>query len=237
MNIHIFIISWTGQHEKAKVIEQCLSNKNCFVTVIYSDVDDNLVPDTRWVRVANENFFGQKFETALSLFNSDVMIIVTADAQSDDWRKFLDACRNAFEFHKNIGVWSPHVDFSFWSPEKTIFGVVEGTNLIQVTQTDIIVLAMSNEVVERLRLLNYKKNKFGWGVPTIACAHCHQKGRYAVIDVSVKIFHPKGTGYSKKEALAQKKDFLEQMSAAELAHMTRVVDLQRLSPQMVNFTP
>jgi len=71
-------------------------------------------------------------------------------------------------------------------------------------------------------LLNYKRNKFGWGIPTIACAYCHYKSQYVVIDTNVKIVHPKGTGYSKREALTQKVEFLKQMSAEEVHNLMRV---------------
>ena len=155
ISLQVFIISWSGQHENAALIERCCS-PHFPVLVIYSDRDDAIVPNAKWIRVTDDHFFGHKFLRALTELNGDVICFITADARYPDWSFMLKTCKRAFEQHEELGVWAPDVDFSPYNHDRNVLAHVAGTNLVKVVQTDSIVWAFSRAVAERLRSLDLR---------------------------------------------------------------------------------
>jgi hypothetical protein len=215
LSLQVFVISWSGKHENAALIERCCTAEFP-VSVIYSDRDDAVVPNAKWIRVTDDCFFGYKFNRALPEFDGDVIAFITADAQYNDWSGLLKNCQQAFERYKELGVWAPDVDFSPYNHDWNVLAQVAGTNFIKVVQTDSIVWAFSQAVADRLKSLDFRLNNFGWGVDVVASAYCHAMGKLVLVDKGIKVFHPKGTAYSQAEARGQCVEFLRQMSGAEL---------------------
>ena len=233
LSLQVFVISWSGQHENAALIERC-----CWpdfpVSVIYSDRDDTIVPNAKWIRVTDDCFFGYKFSRALAEFDGDVICLITADARCRDWLGLLKTCQRTFKQYEELGVWSPDVDFSPYNHHWNVLAQAAGTNFIKVVQTDSIVWAFSHAVADRLRSLELRLNNFGWGIDTVASAHCHAMAKLVLVDKSIKVFHPKGTAYSQDEARRQCVEFLRQMSEAELVawQKTQKVTEHHLYPRV-----
>jgi SEC-C motif len=230
LSLQVFIISWTGQHENAALIERCCL-PDFPVSVIYSDRDDRIVPNAEWIRVTDNYFAGYKFSRALTEFDGDIMCIITADARYCNWSSLLKNCKRAFTLYGELGVWSPDVDFSPLNQNWNVLVEVEGTDFIKVVQTDSIVWAFSRAVADRLRSLDLRLNNLGWGIDIVASAHCHSTAKLVLVDKSIRVFHPRGTGYSVGEAGRQCVDFLRQMSEAELIAWTQKATYQHLYPR------
>ena len=212
--VHVFIVSWTGQHSNAAVIEQALTDAGYGAVVIYSDRDDNVVPNQSWIRVPDIFFFGQKFESIIHRFDGQILLIIAADAVSHDWGRLVRECALAYREHPNLGIWSPSIDYSTWTLWHSM-GVIKGSSLHKILQTDSIVWAMSKRVVERMKTLDYRSNIYGWGIDTAASMFCHAIDLLVTMDADLSVLHPKGSGYSQDVARDVGFKFCEQMSINE----------------------
>jgi hypothetical protein len=56
---------------------------------------------------------------------------------------------------------------------------------------------------------------YGWGVGWLAVACAYANQRYAVVDRSIAVRHPRPRGYPSEDAARQREAFLEQMLPAE----------------------
>ena len=70
-------------------IEQALAEAEYRAVVIYSDRDDNVVPNQSCIRVPDTFFFGQKFKSIIHRFDSQILLIIAADVLSHDWGTFV----------------------------------------------------------------------------------------------------------------------------------------------------
>ena len=120
-SVHSFVISWYGKHDNAEKIIRAITPASDSVTAIYSDPDNNLYPQfsCQAIRRPNYLFFGDKFQACIDAFDSDVMLLIHADCDCDNWSEIPARCRDAVENIPNIGVWAPTIDFNYWSVERT----------------------------------------------------------------------------------------------------------------------
>ena len=230
--LHVNILAWVGHEEKARAIEQAVTPHADQVSVVYS-VPDNPphIPDT-WTTVDYECFFGCKFKAALDLHESGVMLQIQADAHSDDWGQLISRCRKAFDTHPDLGVWGPDVDYTMFTTDKVFISDFDPDNsLVSVRQTDGIVWALSEKVIDRMRDADYSGNRLGWGIDSMAIAFAYANNMLVLRDTSLLVQHPRGKGYGADEAKQQLDWFLQQMSPQEKIQMkiTRVKKPQPLS--------
>ena len=86
-----------------------------------------------------------------------------------------------------------------------------------VSQTDGIIFYYSNKVIKRLKLVNYTKNIYGWGIDWIAICFSYINNLFVIRDNLLTIKHDPGTGYSTDEANTQMEIFIStNMSPQEL---------------------
>lgn len=216
MSCEVWIVSWTGQHDNAAHIQAELDAVGASTRVIWSDRNEGLQRSgAGWLQVPNAKFLGSKFETILSHLDSDVLLMITADARHRRWASLYAQCIDAFARYPHLGIWSPIVDFSPWRIDMVKVANLPGTSLVKVVQTDSIVWALSRPVIDRLRGLDYSGNNLGWGIDALASAYCHANGLLVAMDTSVHVDHPKGTAYNTELADRQFKTFLAQLTGAE----------------------
>jgi hypothetical protein len=230
--LHVNILAWVGHEEKARAIEEAVAPHADQVSVIYS-VPDNPpdIPRT-WTTVDYECFFGCKFHKALELHTSGVMLQIQADAHIDDWGHLIRRCRDAFDTTPDLGVWGPDVDYTMYKTEKVFISDFDPARLlISVRQTDGIVWAMSDKVINRMRQADYTGNRLGSGIDAMAIAFAYANNLLVLRDTSLLVDHPKGKGYSHEEAREQLLWFLNQMTPQEKIQMkiTRIKKTQPLS--------
>jgi hypothetical protein len=215
LQVWAYIISWTGREDAARHIAARLVGEVDRLTVVYSNASGSTAsgPGT-WQQVPDEYFYGRKFEASLAAFAGDVMLQIQADASIDDWAGLAARCRHVFSTRPAVGVWSPHVDYSWWSlPVTDVARDADG--LHQVTLTDSVVWAISRDVCDRLRMLDYGVNKYGWGIDIAAALFSHNHGLDVLLDTTVQVAHPSTTAYSEAEAEAAMGDFFNGLTACE----------------------
>jgi len=230
--LHVNILAWVGQEEKARTIEEAVRPHADQISVVYS-VPDNPpdIPET-WTTVDYECFFGCKFRHALDLHRAGVMLQIQADAHIDNWGHLISRCREAFDTVPDLGVWGPDVDYTMFTTDKVFISDFDPHNsLISVRQTDGIVWAMSEPVIDRMRLADYTGNRLGWGIDSMAIAFAYANNMLVLRDTSLLVDHPQGKGYGREEAAKQLTWFLEQMTPQEKIQMkiTRIKKPQPLS--------
>lgn len=215
--IHAFVVSWAGQHEKAAAIAQAIRGVAAKVSVVYSDPDPGVAPnaDCDLIRRPNELYWGDKFRTCLDACASDLLLVIHADCQCDDWPGLVRKCRDTMAGDPAIGVWAPLIYGANLDVRKTRIASIAGSPLMVVAQTDALVFALAPPVADRLRQASYEANLYGWGIDDMAAAYCYTRGLMVVVDASVLVQHPPSSTYSRAEAQAQKEAFLQQLTFAE----------------------
>jgi hypothetical protein len=222
--IWAYIISWNNQHEKALLIADSILHSCEKVSIVYSDSDKNLSTYQKFsgnlIERSNQGVFSDKFCGCIEDFNADLMLIIHADCQSDNWSALLKRCTNAFKNIAHLGLWSPLIEWTAFDLSKTEIMKIHNTSLSIVVQTDTIVTAFSNIIVNRMRRFNYTKNIYGWGIGWAANAYALSNGYLSIVDREVKITHPKESGYQALEASKQRNLFLSQCTPQELVQLS-----------------
>lgn len=218
--LHVFVISWKGQHENALHVAAEAGRACDRVTLVYSDPDPelNLQASCQVLRRPDELFWGDKFKACLEAFAEDLMLVIQADATCGDWSRLVHTCQNTLGRSPQFGVWAPLIDWTPYSPKITQVGVLGKSPLAAVVQTDGIVMGMQKAVVDRLKKADLSQNVYGWGIDQMAVAYCYANQMIAVVDQSLPVHHPKTRGYPSEEAGIQWREFLNQLTVLEKIH-------------------
>ena len=217
VRLHVNILAWAGFEEKARIIEEAVTGHADTVSVIYSVPEKGPdVPD-HWVTVPYECFFGCKFHRALEIHTGGVMLQIQADAHTDDWPGLVAKCRDAFSSYPDLGVWGPSVDYSMYHPVSKVLiaDFAPEKSLVSVRQTDGIVWALDERVIDRMRQADYSGNRLGWGIDGMAIAYAYSHNLLVLRDLSIEVSHPKGAGYGREEATRQLEWFRQQLTPQE----------------------
>lgn len=211
--IHAIVISWDGYHAQAVEIARRLEGTVDRLSVIYSNIENTTEtgPGT-WIHVPQEWYFGKKFRTSLDLLApNEVMLQIQADAYSGNWPALVAGCRANLNEHPNIGIWSPDITWTPWPSEVVGLRHLKNTMLLEIEQSDGIVWALTPEILDRLRTLDYTCNNIGWGIDWAAICIARASGHIAVRDLEQTVDHPQSRGYSSAEATQGMKAFLAQL--------------------------
>jgi hypothetical protein len=224
-SLDVFIISWQDHGEKALHIAQRIAERfpqdeavACGVrlTVIYSNADER--PEAgpgRWLQVPNADYFGAKFARALAEFSGHALLLIQADAGSDDWPGLVERCRRRFAQRVALALWAPRVSYTPWTSARVDIRPEPGEALTHVAHTDGIVLAYAGSTVQRLQQLDYRGNNIGWGMDWIAICHAYSRGLEVLREDELMVSHPRSRGYDTREATRQWLAFMTQMDGAE----------------------
>lgn len=215
-SLHVFIISWHGQHENAIFITQQISS---FVTttIVYSDPNQNLelASDIESIRRPNNLYWGDKFKTCLDACKKEHLMIIHADCKCNDWLRLIDAFIYSSNKFKNLGIWSPLIDWSGFAFDVSKIARLNPPNLNLVALADGMIFSINRSIIERMRKIDYKHNIYGWGISTYCAAYAHLQQYPVVTDTSIKVYHPKSSGYDRLTAGKLAVNFSKQFSLAE----------------------
>ena len=217
ISFHIFIISWSGKHEKALNIAHELKAVSARVSIVYSDADPGLTlqTDTHSIRRPNHLFWSDKFKACLDACEADVMLVIHADCECENWVKLFEKCRSATGTYRNVGVWSPLVLGTYFESEKASIAHIPNSDLKIVVQTNGLVFALTKPVLYRMRQANYKENIYGWGIDWMFVAFSYFANLLVLVDTSILVRHASGSGYEHQDAMTQMHQFLTQLSGIE----------------------
>jgi len=224
LKINVYVISWSKMHTKALLIANSISSLCNKVTIVYSDPDDKCDAYKNYsgtlIKRSDKGFFSDKFSACLEDFDGDVLLIIHADCRCDNWQELISRCIYAFKKVPRLGLWSPLIDYTAFDLSKTEVNQIRNTSMSIVVQTDTIVTAFSNRITTRLRLLDYSKNVYGWGIGWAANAFALSSGLLSIVDREIKVNHPKESGYNALEASTQRNNFLKQCSPHEVVQIS-----------------
>jgi hypothetical protein len=214
--LHTFILSWPGFEEKARVLELAVTGATDHLTVIHSLTGPSTasVPD-HWVVLPDGAYYGVKFKKSLGLCVGDVMVHIQADVQCEEWPRVLSQCKQAFVANPDLALWAPLVWWTPWSLQRTTLESSKKKPVHRVTMVDGIVWALGVVTRQRLEELDYSNNPLGRGIELAAAAFARAEGFLALVDSTISVLHPKGSGYSEAEAARQLNLFLDQLSEPE----------------------
>lgn len=213
-SMEVHVIAWPGKEDSAQEILSALRNSRLNATVFYARSGENTyVPPDDWIVV--EGFgYGRIFQASLEQMRSDVLLHIHSDCVASNWPA---VARRAFDVFSadHVGVWSPIVDWSFWSLSRTQIGRGTLTRTRSVTTVDGIVWAFTSAVAKRLRSLDFSVTPKGWGIDVAACAIARKSGSTVLMDKSIKVRHPRGSGYKHAEAEREAEKFAQQLDPLE----------------------
>lgn len=223
--IHIFVISWSGQHERAAAIAGSLAGQAHKLSIVYSD--PNGEPDClrpyHLLRRDDKLFWSDKFKACLDeCAASDIMLIIHADCSCSDWAEMLSRCRAAFVQLENMAVWAPRLTGTPWRLEGTRMRRIAGTQYSIVAHTDGIVFALNPVLYPRMKQANYRDNLYGLGIDWLFICAAHANGMNAITDEGVTVHHPISRGYCSEEAQAHMDMFMTQLREEELEAYIRL---------------
>lgn len=229
----VSIISWHGQHERAVHIAKQVLQTNTQVVIVYSDPDPTFILDApcQVIRRSNELFWEDKFKASLDATDDDLLVI-HADCHCEDWIRLVNRCQDSASHIKNLGVWAPKIEGTYWDLTITKIVTIRNSDFVIAAMSDGIVFYLSPPVIKRMKQINYGNNIFGWGIDALFCASAFANKKLVLIDTAVHVFHPKEKrGYNSNQAKSLEKEFTKQFSLSELIQyelITNFVEFNKL---------
>lgn len=216
--IHVFIVSWKGKHDNAIEIFNQISKLDVEISIVYSDPKEATVlpKKNNVIRRPDHLYWGDKFKTCVENSTSDNMLVIHADCQCEDWRDLVLQYDHAIKNISQLGVWSPKVNGTRWTSELTNIFSLKNSTFETVAFIDGIVFGISKSIQDRMRLVNYEDNIYGWGIGWLIASHAYVINKLLITDNSIIVSHPHGRGYDSKVAQLQEIEFRKQFSLQEL---------------------
>jgi hypothetical protein len=234
VELHVFIISWRGQNEKAALIEDAVRPFAEHTTVIFSDHDDASSERLHWHFVPDEYYYGMKRKTALDLHlqtPSAVLLEIQADNIAEDWTLIPLRAREVFTNHPDTGAWMPNVLELGWTRRKAQLGTETSDGLVPAMLLDPSCWAVHPIVVGLTREADYQNNKFGWGIGWLVALRALTNGMPIYWDANLQITQPKGAGYSHTDAREQARQYLSILKKRERFVKKQIEKIVRLRKQ------
>ena len=218
--VKVYIISWPGFHDKALKIANELIQHTSLIKIVYSDHDvaDPWQSKTpcETVRRSQDLFFSDKFKACLDDSQLQTMLVIHADAECLDWGQLLEKYQQLSESKLKWGVYAPNIKGSSSELHVSKLGKVANSSYAIVSLTDSIVFGLHPSVIKRLSEVDLSQNIYGWGIDVLFCAISRSFHLFNLVDESVEVTHPKGTGYSVALAKEQAGKFFRVFNSAEL---------------------
>lgn len=217
-SIGIFIISWENQHVNAKAIANEIMKFEKNVSIVYSDPDPNLSLETecKLIKRPNDLFWGDKFSACIKACDADIMLCIHADCSTDNWKKLIKNCQKAYTEIPKLSVWAPLIHGTGFPLTITNIMPIKDTPLHIVANTDGMIFSLDRHSINRMKKVDYSSNIYGWGISPLFCAHAFVTNRLVVVDKSVVVNHPMGSGYDRTEAYSQLNHFRHQFTTDEM---------------------
>jgi hypothetical protein len=210
MNIQVFIISWKGMHARAEAIERAVMEAGFATHMVLSDPDPAFAHQAMGAatQLADTSYWAEKFRCCVLACRAQRMLVIHADTECGDWGALITRCLEVMQARPDIGVWAPRIENAHFTAGNASLRGWREDGLVPVANTDGIVFCLAAPEVERMREVDYSRNRLGWGIAWVFCSSAYASGRMAVIDGAIEVKHLPGRGYDSGEALQQALRFL-----------------------------
>jgi len=218
MKIQGFIFNWKGHEANAKALEE-KCGRVIDVTVINSE--ECLKEEHKsWVHLDDSAYFSAQWNRAMELFQGDVLFHIQADATFNRFEDLFAKAQRCFETYP-LGVYEPNVDFTPHQFRKSLLRELEA-GVHEVPMTDCTCWFIAGDIARKLPSIDLTINRYGWGVSRAIAGLSRLSGKLCVRDYNFKIQHPRGTGYSSKDAAYQLVTYLGCLSPELTREMIRI---------------
>ena len=200
-----FIFNWHKTSENAKKLQKQFSDFGIETYVINSHEAENNNGLDHWVHIGESSFMVKQYAKAQELFNKTYFIELFADIYNVNVRRIAERAHTVFSNY-NCGIYAPDIYWTHWTYDSSRLPKLE-KNLYEVKNPESLLSIIHKDVLSRLSL-NPEKFKFGWGIDFLLSVHSGLLGKLVVRDYSVRISHPKGTGYDAAKAETEYDSFI-----------------------------
>lgn len=238
-SIHIFIISWAGQHDRAIAIANEIIEIEKKVSIVYSDPDPDISLDVQCdlIKRPDHLFWGDKFSASLEACDEDIMLVIHSDCYSNDWKEIVKSSLKAHTNIPNIAVWAPLIDGTPYPLHATNILPINDTSLHIVAETDAIVFSITQHSIQRMKKVDYRFNVYGWGFAPLFCANAFVANKFVVVDKSVSVTHFTERGYPRDEALTQLMEFKKQFTTFETIQDHLLMNIVNMNKRKISQSP
>lgn len=148
-------------------------------------------------------YFAGCLNKAMQLFlESDAThcLLICSDVIGN-WKPVIE---RMMRIPNSVGAYSPASYGQGWRHNKPKY-----IGLREVPFVEGIMACYRRDIVEGLYPIYFVNNKHSFGVDIYAAYLCHMKGYLSVVDDSIAVYHPYGTGYNGKEGARQMKGYIK----------------------------
>ncbi len=138
-------------------------------------------------------------------------MILTSDVLIEDASYLINRLAYCFDDKKNVGIYAPSADEGFHT--HTVYN--PNKELDEVIFTDGFCFAFRTEVLNRICPIDLELNKYGFGTNRMMGFYSLRLGYKNVIDHTLKVSHPYGSGYNKDKAVKAKNNWIKTFNFRE----------------------
>jgi hypothetical protein len=208
--IQAYIFSWPKVHHRiSKIVQDIKQCKISQITIVSSGEHPYVYEDVNIVNIGDDAHYGEQFATAANIFQGDVFLQVQGDVTIGNPINLDKHLKTIFE-NPEIGVWTPHVNFTSWVDAivhleydyqyhvKSLGQQYKKSKV--VLNTDCTFWAIRSNLIKEYLKTPLVKSKFGWGIDLTISSMTYARQMLAIRDRALKINHPRNTGYNQNFA-------------------------------------
>lgn len=149
------------------------------------------------------------------------LLLITSDVEIPDAKALIDRITEVYSSRK-VGVYAPSAAHSTHGHMNN-----KGTGkLRKVTFTEGFCFVMPKEYLDQICPINLEVNRIGHGIDVFMGYLSMKNKAYALVDDTIIVDHPHGSGYSDKEARVQRDNwFAQHEKKAQIFHIWATTDI------------
>ncbi len=210
LKIQAYIFSWPSVHHRIPSIVREL--KECSIseiTIISSGEHPFSYNGVRIENIDKDAYYGEQFLAAAKMFDGDVFLQIQGDVTIKNRLNLNKHLIDIFDNHE-IGIWTPKINFTSWVDEivqlEYDYGYHYKSKILLnnshrvILNTDSTFWAIRSSLVQEYLRTALVKSKYGWGIDLTLSSLTYANQMLAIRDKSLKVEHPRNTGYDQIHA-------------------------------------
>jgi hypothetical protein len=214
MNFAIYIFSWYQVEGNVKNIVKSLRESGFNDLHIISSGRHSYVYDNvKIIEIESDSFYGDQFRAAVNHFREDIFVQIQGDITIKSQTSLLQRLTDLFQ-DQRISIWTPNINFTSWKDEIIGYNASQNpyfshldvpldSDLLTITNSDSTFWAVRGSLIHDFKNLELINSKYGWGIDLTLAGMATLRGQLIIRDNTIKISHPKSTGYNKDFAIEE----------------------------------